>query len=246
MKETQAIIERISRVNTGFQRLHLSVDDSLSQIKPGQSLLARPVEAWNPYLREHWWPVTVSATNMIVERPLESRYEPGQVVSLLGLIGQPYRYRRTLRNVLLLSFDAPPTALLMSIGWLLGNQVSVTLVLLGSARQYDTAHLPPELEIIHGEDDFGWPDRVMTVGWADQVFVTVAPDDELGRFAKVWTLFKELRADIPPNYLFGVFQPELPCGVGACQACLVGLRGNTVRTICQDGPAIDLTQVPLL
>lgn len=47
-----------------------------------------------------------------------------------------------------------------------------------------------------------------------------------------------------PELPFGVFQPELPCGVGACQACLVGLRGNTVRTICQDGPAIDLKTAP--
>ncbi|MBZ0276187.1 MAG: hypothetical protein K8I60_08590, partial [Anaerolineae bacterium] len=223
MKETQAIIERISRVNNGFQRLHLAMDDSLSQIKPGQSLLARPAESWNPYLREHWWPVEVNSGSMVVERPIENRYEPGQIVTLLGMIGQPYRYRRTLRNVLLLAYDTPPIPLLLSIGWLLANKISVTMVLLGTATQYDTAHLPPEVEIVKGGVDFSWPDRVMTVGWADQVFVTVAPDDEWGRFGKIWALFSELRAEIPSNYLFGIFQPVLPCGVGACQACLISL-----------------------
>jgi hypothetical protein len=38
-----------------------------------------------------------------------------------------------------------------------------------------------------------------------------------------------LRADIPANYLFGVFRPLLPCGVGACSSCMVKLQRQQIR-----------------
>ncbi|MBC8097867.1 MAG: hypothetical protein H7Y11_00355, partial [Armatimonadetes bacterium] len=205
MKETNAIIERIRRVNTDFQRLELSVDETLLKIKPGQSMMARLTESWNPYLRQQWWPVNLSRGKLVVERPANEMYEPGQVVPVLGLVGQPFRFRGTgaLRNVLLIAYDTPPTPLLMTIPWLLGNKISVTLVLVGSAVSYDTQHLPPEVEIELGDipqlpadtknpqpstpsdADFSWRNQIMTLGWADQVFVTVGPDDELNRFSKV-------------------------------------------------------------
>jgi hypothetical protein len=130
----------------------------------------------------------------------------------------------------------------MTIPWLLGNKISVTAVLLGSADQYNTEHLSPEVEIIRGDGELNWPNRVMTLGWADQVFVAVAQDDELARFGRVWTLINELRADVPKNYLFGVFQPALPCGLGACHACMIRMKQGMVLT-CSDGLAFDLSQV---
>jgi hypothetical protein len=242
MKETQAIIERISRVNDTHQQLHLAVDASLLHMKAGQSLLARVSERWDPYLREQWWPVIITKHAVIVERLAAERYEPGQVVNLLGVIGQPYRFRRTLRNVLLIAYEAPPTPLLMTIPALLANRVSVTLLLLGNATRYGTQHLPPEVEILQGDSDLNWANRVTTVGWADQVFVTVKREGEINYFQRVWTTFQELRAEIPQSYLFGVFQPMLPCGIGACQACMVRMKGEPALT-CSDGPALDLTQV---
>lgn len=251
MKETEAIIERVRRVNDTHQQLHVAVDPSLAGIKPGQSLLARVTNTWMPYLREHWWPVTVDKNTLIVERPAADRYEPGTVISLIGAIGQPFRFRRTLRHVLLVAYNTEPAPLLMPISALLANNVNVTLLLLGT--DYDTHHLPPEVEVIQGEvnleanspaEKLNWANRVTTVGWADQVFVTVAQEDEMTYFREVWALFSELRADIPANYLFGVFRPLLPCGVGACSACLVKLKEGTAM-MCTDGPALDLTKVPL-
>lgn len=244
MKETQAIIERVRRVNDTHQHLYLAVDPSLNTLLPGQSVLARLSESWHPYLREHWWPVGVGSGKLVVERPVNLRYEPGQVVQLLGIVGQPYRFRRTLRNVLLIASDTEPTPLLMPVASLLSNNTSVTLVLLGNARDYGTAHLPPEVEIIHGDDSLNWPNRVTTVGWADQVLAAVSPGDELNGFSRLMTVFRELRAEIPTNYLFGVFRPLLPCGVGACCACMVRLKGS-VALACTEGPALDLTQVML-
>ncbi|NDJ62882.1 MAG: hypothetical protein GYB67_17305 [Chloroflexi bacterium] len=244
MRETQAIIERVSRANDTHQHVHLTVDESLTQLRAGQSLLARTTQTWDPYLREQWWPVSVSSGGIVVEQPATARVEPGQVVSLFGVIGQPYRYRRTLRNVLLIAHNTAPTPLIMAIPQLLSNTVSVTLLLLGAAKDYGTQHLPAELEIIQGEDDLQWPGRVTTVGWADQVFAVVDDDDELAHFAALWALFRELRADIPANYLFGVFRPALPCGIGACGSCIIRTKGDQTL-VCGSGPAIDLTTVSL-
>lgn len=250
MKETQALIERVRRINETHQQIHVTVDSSLTSIKPGQSVLARVGEGWNPYLREQWWPVELNKNTLTIERPVGIHYEPGTIVSLIGAVGAPFRFRRTLRSVMLMVYKTDPAPLLMTIPALLGNKVSVTLLLLGT--NYDTHHLPPEVEVIQGEVSDGnspierlnWANRVTTVGWADQVFVVVPQDDEMTYFREIWALFSELRADIPANYLFGVFHPLLPCGVGACACCEVRLKGTTAL-MCTEGPAIDLTKLPL-
>lgn len=260
MKVTEAYIERVRQINRHYQHLELaSVDESLQEIKPGQALLARLInrsntrEQWDPYLRERWWPVGITPNNtLLVERPRSVQYEPGQFVSLMGPVGEPYRFRQSLRNVLLVAYDTEPTALTIMIPRLLKNNVSVTLVLLGIARQYETTHLPPELEVMRGgesiEDEpqatMEWPDMVMTLGWADQVFAVVAPDNELERFGRVMALMRERRNVIAKNYIFGVFQPQLACGVGACYACVLRM-GKHTPFVCVDGPAFDLTQVKL-
>ncbi|HVU10387.1 MAG TPA: hypothetical protein VHD90_03875 [Phototrophicaceae bacterium] len=251
MKETQALIERVRRISDTHQQLHVTVDASLAAIKPGQSVLARVGEGWTPYLREHWWPVGQQKNTLIFERPGDIHYEPGTVISLIGAIGQPFRFRRTLRSVLLIAYCTDPAPLLMTIPALLANKVSVTLLLLGT--EYDTHHLPPEVEVLQGEisdgatpaDRLNWPNRVTTIGWADQVFIAVAQENELDSFREMWALFSALRADIPTSYLFGVFRPLLPCGVGACSACMVRLKGTDTQLMCTDGPAIDLSKVTL-
>jgi NAD(P)H-flavin reductase len=281
MKVTQAYIERVRQVNRHYQQLELaSVDESLHAIKPGQCLLARLIardgesETWDPYLRERWWPVGITGNDtLLIERPRNVHYEPGQFVSLLGPVGEPYKFRPSLRNVLLVAYDTEPTALAIMIPLLLRNNVSVTLVLLGAARHYRTDHLPEELEVIRGgasteadadiqtapkadanapqstntntpQNTMQWPDMVMTLGWADQVFVVVAPDDEILRFGRVMALMQARRNVIAKNYIFGVFQSPLACGVGACYACMVR-KGKEQKFICVDGPAFDLTTLKL-
>ena len=252
MNETTAIIERIISTNNQFQRIELAVEEPIQRIKPGQSLLARASDQWDPYIREQWWPVDITGDRLIVERPISERYQPSQVMNLLGLVGKPYRFRRTLRNVLLLAYNTPPTPLLMTIPWLLGNKISVTIVLLGTAINYNTQHLPAEVEVVHGLDDQNaekqvtWDNQVMTVGWADQVFAVVNRRDELTHFKQILDHFNELRNKIPQNYLFGVFQPQVPCGTGACYACMLKTRINEgTSLVCTEGPAFDLTKVIL-
>ncbi len=251
MRETQGYIERVKRVNREYQRLELAVDRSLSSLLPGQALLVRPIDKdyetqhWDPYLRELWFPVAIQASNiLVVEQPAHSHFLPGQLLSIIGPVGKPLRFRPKLRNVLLIAYQTTPAALLMMLPALLARQVSITMILMGSARQYDTSHLPEELEIIQAEDDLTWHDMVMTLGWADQVFVLGGQGQELTYFAEIMQLIRERRNDLPLNYIFGVLQRQLPCGVGACHACMLNMRG-AAKLQCIDGPAFDLTTLRL-
>lgn len=247
MRETQAIIERVSRINAQIQHIELGIDPLFAQIKPGQSLLVRPKDSWEPYLREQWWPVNITNNKLIVERPAGIAYEPGrQIVNVLGPVGQPFRFRKTLRNVLLIAYDSPPTPLLMIIPALLSNSISVTLVLLGSTQRYSTRHLPAEVEVIRGSSDteLAWANQVMTIGWADQVFAVVGHKDEQGQFKQLWDLFGKLRNEIPKQYLFGVYQPTLPCGEGACDSCMIR-SSEGYHLVCAEGPAFDLASMLL-
>jgi hypothetical protein len=242
MKTTNALIERMYEVNTGYQQLEISLEDDIGRIKPGQTVLVQTTPNMHPYLLDHWWPVNIKRGFWIIERPINETYQIGQVLTVLGLVGQPYRFRRNLRNVLLVAYNTPPTALLMTIPWLLGNNISVTMVLTGTSRHYTTKHIDERVEIILGEDDFAWPNQVMNAGWADQVFVTVSEEDEREHFVEVYQRFEDIRATIAPNYLFGVFRPTLPCGSGACGACWAETRKGD-KLVCVDGPAFDLTQI---
>ena len=245
MRQTKAIIQRIRRINAHYQHVELGIEDDLSEIRPGQSLLVRQDDnTWQPYLREQWWPVLMTDQKIVVERPGSFKYEPGTFINVLGPVGAFFRFRRNLRHVLLIAYDTPPTPLLSMIPMLIANQTSITLALLGSATEYRTEHLSPQVEVNHGSADLEWENRVMTVGLSDQVFVVVRQDDEILRFGKVWHMLHDLRADIPKNYLFGTFQSIQPCGAGACHACMVRMQQGTAL-ICTDGPTLDLSQVKL-
>jgi hypothetical protein len=252
MKETIATIERVRLINARYQQIELGgADESLKKMKPGQSMLAHLIDhnpeivSWQPYLRERWWSVGVTVTGtLVVERPTTQRYEPGQFVSLIGPVGEHYKFRKSLRSVLLIAYDTEPTPLTSMSAMLQRSQVNTTLVLLGTARQYETTHLAPEIEVIRGDDDMSWRKQILDVGNADMVFVVAGQDDELYRFAEVFNIFKEKRTEVNANYIFGVVQSSVPCGVGACGACGIKLK-DSVAYACTQGPAFDLTQVVL-
>lgn len=250
MKDSRARIERISRVNAQTLHVDLAVeDDAVKQMKPGQSLLVRvgdmhgEAQQWTPYLREQWWVIGNVAKDVVrVELPFTPDLQTGQIVQLLAPIGQPYRFRRNLGHVLLIAYNSPPTPLLIMIPSLLKNSVNLTLVLMGTARAYDTQTLPPEVEIIRADDTMEWEAMVRTISETDQTFIVVEQDDELMRFHEVLDIVQKRRPNVAENVLWGVFRPPLPCGVGACDACALRVKDG-IKLVCVDGPAFDLTQV---
>jgi Iron-sulfur cluster binding domain of dihydroorotate dehydrogenase B len=247
MQETEAIIERVWQVSPQIQRLELTVETSLAQLVAGQSLLVQPKENQSdPYLREHWIPVDLQEGQLIIERSAESHYSPGQVVSVLGPIGQGMPWvGGGNKHLLLVALDTPPTPLLMLAAAAAHQTAEVALVLLGKAVDYPFAGIPSAVEVINGNEDYTWRDQAATVNWADQVFAAVDESFWQDHFTSLFHLVKNIRTFVPVNFLHGVFTLPLPCGTGACTACMVRAKTGS-KLICTQGPALDLTEVQLL
>jgi hypothetical protein len=249
MRETQAIIERVRRVSADLQQIDLSVDRALAQLRPGQSLFASLTEntSCDPYLREQWIPVDILPGRVVVELSTERAYSPGAVVSLLSPVGRPIPLRPQLVHLLLIAEDVLPTPFALLARHAAGGGVAVTLVLGGQAIRYPLEQLPPEVEILRSDShDWNWPEQVETLNWADQVIALAPTHTQNDVYARLYETVAQLRHRvIPDHYLCGLYYPRLACGAGACLACQVTSRKETLLA-CSDGPAIDLKEVKFL
>ncbi len=244
MRETQALIERVRRVSADVLQIELTVESALMHLAPGQSLFVRPTDQadWQPYLREQWIPVAVGPGSVVVEAAPTRFYAPGDALSVLSPLGRPIPLRPQLLHLLLIAEDALPIPFMHLARQVIGGGVEVTLVLRGAARRYPLELLPPEIEVLHGEDDWRWPKQVDMFAWADQVLVVAPPYAYMEVYGHIYATLAQLRHHrVPDGFVFGLFYYPMACGVGACGACLVPSRQRI--TACTDGPAIDLKQV---
>ncbi len=242
MRESQAIIERISRLSRSLVRLDLAVEPALSEIEAGQYLLARPQTGWEPYLRAAWFPVWVGDGQLTVECPPSAVYTPGRPVSIIGPAGRPVKFGADVHHLLLVAHDHDPTPLQLFAARALDDELAVTLVM-GGKTDYPMDALPTEIEVIE-ESGWKWPDKVAAIRWADMI-VAVAPWMEYGEYyADLADTVRQVRNELPRGFLFGMFTYPLVCGVGACGMCLVAGRKRDL-VACTDGPALDLSEVRL-
>src|SRR5258708_30924206 len=240
MQRAQAIIERVRRISATTIRLDVAVDKQQRNIGAGQLFLARTTGSLDPYLREPWTPVRRDGTFLIVERPATQTFSPGQVVDLLGPVGKPIPLRDSARKLLLIAYDSTPSSLLLLAETALAKGVAVTVALIGSATHYPLEMLPQEIEIVRGvENSNELPDKATTLRWADQIVAVAPPPSDMGYYARLLDAVREMRVQVPSDYVFGLLQPPMPCGVGACQACVVRVGRDEVPP-CLDGPAFDL------
>lgn len=246
MAHGQAIIERIKRVSAGVQRLELAVDSAHGAVSGGQFFLVRTTATYEPYLREAWLPVAVREGVVIVERPTRYQYTPNQVVDILGPIGKPFPLRDSARTLLLIAYEATPAIFLLMAQSALARRVAITLVLIGQARHYPLEALPSAFEVTRADHYETWRERESQLTWADQVFIAAPPSYDIPAYLRLREDAERIRHALSENWLYGVFQPPMPCGVGACQACLVRLQGGEEVPACTEGMAFDLTRVNLL
>lgn len=245
MRETLAIIERVRRVSTGLQQLELSVDASLAQLQPGQTLFAYAAQPdpWFPYLREQWIPVAAQPGHITIELDTERSYIPGQNASLLAPVGQPIPLRSGISRLLMIAEDAIPTPLVWPARSALQQSIAVTLVISGRALTYPLELFPPEVEILRGDTEWKWPDQVDTITWADQVIALAPSYAQWTSYGALYRTINQIRQQaVPDGYVCGLFYQRLACGTGACQGCQVTCRNGDLLA-CTDGPAIDLKVV---
>lgn len=246
MQEAQAIIERIRRVSATIQRIDVAVEKIHREVNAGQLFLARTTDSFDPYLREPWIPVNSMGSTVTIERPANRLYAPGQIVNLLGPVGKPIPLRDSTRSLLLIAYDSTPAALLMLADVVLNRGGAVTLVLIGRARYYPLDTLRKEMEVVRIENSEAWNERDKTLGWADQVVTVAPPTFNLPIYARLLEQIRQVRIEVASDYAYGLFHWPMPCGVGACQACLVRLTGGEENAACLEGPAFDLLTVSLI
>lgn len=244
VRENKAIIERTRRLGAGWQRLALAVEDpALEHIQPGQTLLADTGD----YLRENWIPVGFDSDEgvLLIEHPLARTYTPGDVINLLGPVGTPFQLRYGVRHLLLVALDYVPTRLLFLLNQAIKKEMAITLVLTGEATQYPITTLPPVVEVITGDEVETWPSQEETLTWADQVFLLTSPLFWEDRYLPLLYTLSKLRPALPEGFLQGILDMPMPCGTGACAACMVRTSNGTLPA-CVDGPAFDVTGLKFL
>lgn len=245
MYESQAIIERVRHISASIQQVDVAVDKRHAAVEAGQLFLARVTEALDPYLREPWTPVQRSDPYLVIERPANRHYVPGQVISLLGPVGKPIPLRDSIRTLLLIANEATPASLLLLARAALTRGTAVTLALVGSASYYPFEALPQELEIVRAEASKWWPNHQETLRWASQIVAVAPPPFDTAYYTQLLDQVRQVRMEVAANYVYGLFQPPMPCGIGACGACSVRCGSEETLT-CLDGPALDLLTVNLV
>lgn len=246
MRETVAIIERVWQLDAQWQRVELAIEAPLMQLQPGQVLLALASEAsFDPYLREVWHPVAVQGQHLVVERPLGEAYLPGQRVNLLGPVGNPYPWKGGgQHNLLLIAQDAPPTPLLWLAQMALQQGAAVALML-GGEVQYAMPGIPAAVEVLQGDADQHWMPQADVLQWASQIYLVTDAILWREKFSNLYYTLQQLRGQVVARTVFGVLAMPLPCGTGACMACMVRSKGDPLLA-CQEGIAFDLTELLLL
>ncbi len=242
MQQAQAIIERVRRVSGSTQHLDVAVEKPQRAVGPGQIFLARRNESLDPYLREPWTPVSRDGGTVVIERPTTQYYVPGDVVNLIGPVGKSIPLRETARTLLLIAYESAPTSLLMLAEDALRKGLAVTLALTGAALHYPLDGLPQEIEIIRGEADGTWPSQTDTLRWAEQVVAVAPPPFDVQYYAGLLTALQDIRVEVPSDYAYALYQPPMPCGIGACRACLLNYSKEEILA-CLDGPAFDLLRL---
>ncbi len=243
MDETQAIVERITQIGPGLSRLTVSVERS---VHPGQYFLARRRSrpGWTPYLRERWLPVHIEDRLIHIDRqPQDAPLAPGAVVDMVGPCGAPIPVRRGAERLLMVVQGAAPTPLVALMRQAVEAGHAVTAVLDRAAREsYPLRALPPQVEVLGAPEAWAWAEQVDAIKWADQVVAFSPIHDTEANYNRLWQTINQLRAPVPVGFALGLYLPPVPCGVGACGACLVRGRRGDIHA-CTEGPAIDLSRV---
>jgi NAD(P)H-flavin reductase len=244
MRETQALIERVRRISSEWQHLELAIEVELTHIQPGQTLLARLGDSFEPYIREQWIPLGFNPDEgvLIVERPLSRHYLPGDAVQLIGPVGSAFPLSRNIKNLLLVAMDYPPTRLLSLMLQAIAEGMSVVLVLTGKAQDYPLSTLPSAVEIVHSPTIQSWDTQEHTTSWAEQMFVVASPVYAEIYYRELLNTTAEIRRALPQSFLHGIYALPLPCGTGACMGCMVRRKGKD-QFVCLNGPAFDLSKM---
>jgi dihydroorotate dehydrogenase electron transfer subunit len=239
----------------GALEITLFVPELVRSLRPGSAVLVRAGPGLSPYLRRTFYPTAIEAETWTFRIPSSPDWghawlrtlTAGAEVDCLGPVGNGWQLSRGVRNVLCLGVGEHAWSLLPLITSADAAGLAVTFVAGASATRDSVPanRLPPGVEY-HLVTADGRPDVTPSLmstlsdllPWADTL---VAAGQN--------TLYRPLAATIEAarygplgGFAQVLYQADLLCGVGACQACAADVAGGR-RRVCLRGPVFDLVDV---
>ncbi len=225
--------------------------------RPGQFLMLRCGPAWNPYLRRALFPVELREDSLalwidsLADEGLAwlSRRKLGDSLDLIGPLGKGFSIQPQQRRLLLVAEAAHVSPLLALMQLQLARQGGVVLLLQGQTVTdlLPPGALPPSVEYYTATADGSAGDAdalgallVSTLLWAD----ALAAAGSTGFLRRLQRRLEEVRPQPYRGFAQAVAPVPLPCGAGACLACLVD-TGRGYHRACQRGPVFDLAELAL-
>lgn len=225
--------------------------------RPGQFVMLRCGPAWSPYLRRALFPVEMRQDslalwiNSLADEGLAwlSRRKVGDSLDLLGPLGKGFSIQPQQRRLLLVAEAAHIAPLLGLMQAQLACQGSVVLLLQGQTASdlLPPGALPPSVEYYTATSDGSAGDGdvldtllARALPWADALAAAGS-----GPFLRrLQRRMGDARPEPYRGFAQAVAPVPLPCGGGACLACLVE-TGRGHHRACQRGPVFDLTELAL-
>ncbi len=224
--------------------------------QPGQFYLLRTGDAWSPYLRRALFPSSIDPNELgFLIRPSQdpamvwlAAQPAGAELDLIGPLGRGFVADAHQRRILLAA-DGAAESLLALISPALARQASITLLLHARQRAelLPASALPPAIEYYTSCDDpqSGLPaamddELARALSWADGLYLA----GSTAFLARAKVAVTAARFMVTRGFAQAVAPAPLPCGVGACLACLVD-TGRGLHRACVRGPVFDLGDLAL-
>jgi dihydroorotate dehydrogenase electron transfer subunit len=233
MRQTLAEIDALEAVGA-YLRVRLTAPDIVPVLQPGRAILARSPAS---YLRRTWWPSALgSSCSILLDGAQAGDLRNGDRIDLIGPVGRGFRLDDAGRNLLLVAAHGCIGPLLPLIDRALAGGRSVTLASADEDRAFPVSALPPVIELIRAADADLIDLLPDAIAWADQIFIC-GPD---GFTARLADRIHARRYPAPRGFAQALQPIDLPCGVGACNACW-----RDGKLACVDGPVFELTSSPV-
>lgn len=266
MKTALASVIANEEVARDVRVLRLEEADQARDVRPGQFVHLRcapaPVRASDPLLRR---PLSVLRTGASARNDLpSSQYEvlydvvgrgtellstlrPGDLVDVLGPLGQPFTLDRSARNLLLVGGGVGIVPLVALAEEALGKGLAVTLLagFRSKDKVFPAARVPEDVEYVVATNDgsFGHAGLVTELvpaylDWADQV-CACGPVPMLKALGALDGVRARGKRGKPVQV---AMEEHMGCAMGVCLGCVVPTRRGPKR-VCRDGPVFDLGEM---
>ena len=238
-----------------------SAPEIAGEIRPGQFMMVRCGEGFDPYLRR---PISVhrTAANGDAQEPgfglligiggiatswLASR-RAGDEVDVIGPLGRGFAIDDSARSLLLIGggFGVAPLIGLAEAARYLDRDVSLLLGARDANAAYP-AHLLPEGVEMHVVTAEGNGDGERSGLVTDHVGEFLSQADQLfacGPRPMYWSLAAEVARHRFDGSVQVLMEERMACGVGTCGSCLIDTKFGQ-QTVCLDGPMFELRDLSL-